>query len=171
MNKEEREIIFNHPKTELILWHNSTLEFNYSIAINWAMDILMKGIELDSILMLSSFSENVRREEIQPYVKSCIFEIGLKEKNENYSLKTEIHYFMYLITQKIQIRENLNKIYSICLENDFLEELLKFYSLYHAWYNLDNDIFNYYYEGVDLKNIESTVIKEAKDWIEKNNNK
>lgn len=57
----------NHDKyTELLLWHNGIENFDYAPAIDWAIELLKKGIETENVLIVASFSKPVEREEIKP---------------------------------------------------------------------------------------------------------
>ncbi|NQY07006.1 MAG: hypothetical protein HRT68_12680 [Flavobacteriaceae bacterium] len=44
---------------------------------------------------------------------------------------------------------------------------MKFYLLYHGWWELEDIGANYYYDGADMNNIESILKLEAKIWIDK----
>ncbi len=44
--------------------------------------------------------------------------------------------------------------------------LYPFFLIYHAWYSLEVDNSNHYYEGLNLNNAYQMLCEEAKYWIE-----
>lgn len=54
----------------LMQCHLETVDFNYDVAVDWAIDLMMQGIETENVLILSSFSKPVNAFEIRSYVRA-----------------------------------------------------------------------------------------------------
>jgi hypothetical protein len=129
--------------------------------------MMQKGIETDNILILSSFSRPVDREEIKPYISGVLKDLKLEEKvTENYII-TNCYYHVQQITEEYEIRKNLSSLFNLHLENNYSEYTNPFYLLYYAWIDLEREGINYYYDGVTLNNIKSIVKLESQKYIAK----
>lgn len=160
--------MIDHEKyTEILQWHNGIEFFDYNPAIDWAIELIRKGIETENVLIVASFSKPVDREEIKPYITGALKELNLTEKYGEYSLIANSHYYLEQILNDCEIRKNLSKLYQICLNSDMDSRLMPFYLLYHGWDELEEIGVNYYFEGADLANIEEVIKEQAQIWIEK----
>lgn len=159
--------MINYEKyTELLQWHRGVELFDYNLAIDWAIHMLDNDIETENILIIASFSKPVDREEIKPYISGVLQDLNLEEKHGHYSIITYTHYCLEQILVNYELRKNLRVLYNLCLEVDHRSGLNTFYLLYHAWWSLEEDGCNYYFEGADLHNIESVLKSEARNWID-----
>jgi hypothetical protein len=160
--------VIDHEKyTEILQWHNGIEFFDYNPAIDWAIELIGKGIETENVLIVASFSKPVDREEIKPYIKGALKELNLTEKYGEYSIVANAHYYLEQILNDYEIRKNLSKLYEICLNADMDSRLMPFYLLYHAWGDLEQIGENYYFDGADLENIEDVIKNEAQIWVDK----
>lgn len=151
----------------LIQSHKELEHFDYSKAVDWAIDLIRQGKETDNVLMLASFSEPIDRFEIRPYVTNVLNDFGLEELDYKSAVIAETHYHLNEILNDRQIRKNLQSLLQLCLDNDYESGLMNFYLIYHGWYELEEIGVNYYFEGADLDNIEEVLKKEARKWIDK----
>lgn len=151
----------------LIQSHKQLEHFDYSKAVDWAIDLIRQGKVTDNVLMLASFSEPIDRFEISPYVTNVLNDFGLEELDNKSAVIAQSHYHLNEILNDRQIRKNLRSLYQICVDNDYEFELLNFYLIYHGWDELEEIGVNYYFDGADLDNIEEVLKKEARKWIEK----
>jgi len=160
--------LINHDKyTELILWHNAIEFFDYNPAIDWAMRFIEQGKETENILIVASFSKPVDSYEIKPYVSGAIKELNLEEKYGKYSTIANAHYHLELILESHETRLNLRGLYKLCNNTNHEFGLTTFYLLYHAWSDLEEEGYNFYYEGATLENIDEKLKEEARIWIDK----
>lgn len=141
--------------------------FDYSKAVDWAIDLIRQGKETDNVLMLASFSEPIDRLEIRPYVTKVLNDFGLKELDYKSTLIAQTHYHLNEILNDRQIRKNLHTLYQLYMNNEKESGLINFYLINHGWEELEEIGVNYYFEGADLNNIEEVLIMEARKWIEK----
>ncbi|BDD01391.1 hypothetical protein [Persicobacter psychrovividus] len=151
----------------LIQSHKELEHFDYSKAVDWAIDLIRQGKDTDNVLMLASFSEPIDRFEIRPYVTNVLNELGLEELDYKSAVIAETHYHLNAILNDREIRTNLQSLYQLCVDNDYESGLMNFYLIYHGWDELEEIGVNYYFEGADLDNIEEVLKKEARKWIDK----
>jgi len=150
----------------LIQSHKELEHFDYSKAVDWAIELIQQGKETDNVLILASFSEPIDRFEISPYVTSVLNDFGLEELDYRSAVIAEIHYRLNEILNDRQIRKNLQSLYQLCVDNDYELGLMNFYLIYHGWDELEEIGVNYYFEGGDLDNIEEVLKNEARKWIQ-----
>lgn len=151
----------------LIQSHKQIEIFDYSKAVDWAIDLIREGKETENILMLASFSEPVDRFEIRPYVTNVLNDLGLDELDCKSAFFAETHYRLNEILNDREIRKNLRSLYQLCVDNDYESELMNFYLIYHGWDELEEIGVNYYFEEADLNNIDEILKTEARKWIGK----
>ena len=160
--------MFNHEKyTETLQWHNGIEHFDYNLSIDWAIELIRKGIESENILIVASFSKPVDRDEIRPYISGALKELNLTEKYGEYSIVANAHYYLEQILNDYEIRKNLMKLYKLCMSVNYEKGLMPFYLLYHGWDELEQIGENYYFEGADLDNIEEVIKEQAQIWVNK----
>ncbi len=151
----------------MIQGHKELEHFDYSKAVDWAIDLIRQGKETDNVLMLASFTRPIDRFEIRPYVTNVLNDFGLEELDSKSAAIVEVHYHMNEILNGRKVRNNLHSLYQLCLDNDYEPGLMNFYLIYHGWDELEEIGANYYFEGADLDNIEEVLKKEARKWIDK----
>lgn len=167
MAKKRKPMIDHEKYTELLQWHNAIEYFDYNPAIDWAIELIRKGIETENVLIVASFSKPVDREEIKAYISGALKELNLEEKYGEYSIISNAHYHLEQILNDNEIRKNLSHLYEICLNANTDSRLMPFYLLYHGWDELDEFGDSYYFEGADVDNIEAVIKEQAQIWIDK----
>lgn len=151
----------------LIQSHKELENFDYSKAVEWAVDLIRQGKETDNVLMLASFSEPLDRFEIRPYVTNVLDDFGLEELDYKRAVIAETHYYLNEILNDKEIRKNLQSISNLCINNDYEYGLMDFCLIYYGWEELEEIGENYYFEGADLENIEEVLKNKARKWIDK----
>lgn len=154
--------------TALLPYHKSLPQFDYKLAVDWAIHLMEIGNTDQNILMLSSFSDPIDSFEIQPYVTAALTSQKLAEKKDDFGLFALTNYYLTNILNDNSIKQNLSIINNLYYKHNHPRELIDFYLLYEAWQNFDyNPSFSYYYDRATPKNIESIVKEQAKLWIAK----
>jgi len=151
---------------KLIQGHKALESFDYAIAVNWAVEMVEQGNESENILMLATFTQPFHRWETGAYVTAVLKELGLEELDYDEALIATTHFHLSEIVQSRSTRKHLSSLYQLCINNDYKSDLMAFYSLYHAWDELEEFGQNYYYTGADLSNIEELLRKEANQWVD-----
>ncbi|WP_395074898.1 hypothetical protein [Flavobacterium sp.] len=160
MENKDFEILTNY-----ILSYNSLDCLNTDLIEEWTTELINLGHKSDAIYMLASFSKPIVFYEIESYLKSVFRELNLKENDKIQAQKSYINYHLNEIVNLKNIRSNLREIADLYYDCNSDLEITDFYLLYLAWDELEEIGVNYYYENVDLKTIEATVIEKAKSWL------
>ena len=153
-------------KLKLIQSHKALSDFDYALAVDWAIDLIQQGHETDNVLMLASFSPPYDPLEITPYVTAVLHELALEELDYEKALIAKTHAHLLEILDGQSVKKHLHSLYKLCIQNEFEPNLDCFYYLHHAWEELEEMGFNYYYKGVDLGNIEEVLKQEARKWLD-----
>lgn len=157
----------NHYNNNLAFLTNYILSFNFFKLFNtdliekWAIELINKDYNNDSIYMLASFSKPIDYYEIKPYLNKVFQDLGLKEHDESLAKKSCINYHMNLIQNNIDVKDNLSEVLQF-YEDSYIDD---FYLLYYAWEELEGEGVTYYYENVTLENIERIIVVKAKQWF------
>ncbi len=147
---------------------HSTPPFDYDLAVDWAIELMKLGDETENVLMLASFSKPVDSLEISPYLSSVLTDQGLGQVSGEEAKKMKAKFYALQILESNQIRYYLDLLTDFCMETNYNKELMPFYMLRHGWMELEEMGVNYYYDGVNLSNIERAIKHEAKVWLDKN---
>lgn len=150
---------------KLLQSHEQLDYFDYSKAVNWAIEKVKRGEETENTLMLASFREPIDRFEIRPYVSAVLNELGLEQLNYKNAIIAEAHFYVNDILNDLDLKNNLEKLKQLCVNNDYEFGLMNFYLLYYAWDGLEDCGENFYYEGVNLNNIRTVAKRDAENWI------
>lgn len=156
--------------------HNALDQFEYDLAVDWAIELIEKGNTTQNVLMLASFSKPVDAFEIRPYVDAVLSELGLKVKKGDDAVNCIIEYHLAEIIYGIEIRSNLTELYKLFFRKRYFDHddkygLKPFYFLYHGWDQLDSTGVNQYFTDANLDNIENVVKEQANIWMENSGKK
>lgn len=153
--------------TRLAQSHKGFEPFNYDFSIDWAIELIEKGIVTDNIEILASFSKPTDSWEIKPYVHNVLKEFDIEEFEGDLAIQNMSYYYILcLINQKGDLLSHLIKLSDFCIKSDYEKSIYPFYLLKFSWEDLKDLGTSYHYEGVTDNNFNDTVIKEAKIWME-----
>ena len=153
--------------TRLAQSHTGFEPFNYDFCVDWAIELLEKGIVTENIQNLASFSKPTDSWEIKPYVHNVLKEFDLEEFEGDLAIRNLAYYHIFcLINQKGDILSHLIKLSDFCIKSDYEESIYPFYLLKFSWEDLKDLGTSYHYDGVTYNNFNDTVIREAKIWME-----
>lgn len=159
--------------SELIQFHEGVEDFNYNLAVDWAIELIQNGLKTDNVFMLASFSKPVDLVEIKPYISAVLSDLELEEKQGQEAIDEYIHYYLKKTISNDSIRNSLNKLYELYLKEEFGRErntnhgLEPFYLLYHGWSQLEDTGYNYYFNCNDIDGVKEIFKEQAKIWIDK----
>lgn len=160
--------------TRLIQSHKGLEAFDYDVSIDWAVELLQKGIISDNIEMLASFSKPADYWEIKPYVQNVLIEFNLKEFEEDGAIQNYSYFYVSRILEDAEnILSSLYKLWEICIDSGYEQSIYPFYLLKYSWEDLQDFEFSSHYPEVTLSNFTETVLSEATIWMknfEKSNN-
>lgn len=156
----------NQEIVQLIQSHKVLESFDPKVAVDWAIDLIESGNDTDNLLMLASFSGNIERDEVSPYISAVLEDLKLVEFDYERALVTQIHYHLLDILKDIEIRNNLEELSQLCINNGYDSSVMTFYLLHHGWQELEDIGVDLYYGGTTLNNIEDVLKTEAENWID-----
>lgn len=153
--------------TRLVQSHKGFAPFNYDFCIDWAIDLLEKGVITSNIEILASFSKPTNAWEVKPYVQNILKEFSLEEFEGEKALQSKSYYYIWsILNNDGDIISHLGKLCSLCIESDYEKNILPFYLLKHSWVDLHDLGMSCHYENVTLENFNSAVLKEAGIWMD-----
>lgn len=158
----------NSKLTDRILASPYLSDFSMDETIDWAVEMLMQGLETPSLLILAGISKPAHRNETESY-----FLNALKELNISFPGKeTAIHNFCGHVIRDIangkNVRDNLEYLYATIGAEAEDRSIYDFILLYWAWGDLDlGNLFNHYWPAAVKENIESIAINLAQNWLSK----
>lgn len=136
---------------------------------DWAVGMLESGSDSKSLRILAGLTKTDSCFEAEEYFRKAISEIGISEPTKE---KAFHDYAVYcaerIVDEKIDIRNGVKRLYSLCVEADYPKWLM-------IWFELDDaldDVFYrnepYSYPGLTEANMKEKVIEEAKRFIGEN---
>ena len=143
---KETEIEQITEQTNYLLAENLYSQMNPQKFIEWAVDLLQKGFETESILILAGL-DNCPREEIEKYFWKSVNDLDLKLKKSDFKLLE--NFALYIangaITNQMNPNVGLRIMNDIVRESDYSNKYIQFY-------NLDEDIDYLNYDNRTLFN-------------------
>ena len=149
----------------LIQSHKYFHQFDYKIAVDWAINLIREGNNDDSVLMLASFVEPYLREDVEPFLTEVLKFLELEELKKDDALIAVTHYYLLEILEDNSKRKNLNVLSRLCVDNNYEPKLYDFYRISNAWEELTEIGVNFYYKDATLNNIDFYIKEAARKWI------
>ncbi|MEZ5017163.1 MAG: hypothetical protein R2800_08935 [Flavipsychrobacter sp.] len=138
-------------------------EFDYNLVVDWACNMLEYRYETGHLLLLAATTKPTNQFECGLYLEKTIEELGLSFiVGENAIIATS---WLYInnICNSLDVRTNLNKLYSLGADDYGGGPVGDFVVLYWAWDDLDYSDFQYYWreDHINNENIEDFVTYKA----------
>ena len=144
-------------------------DFNYDEIVDWSVDMLTRGYESPSLLILSSFSKPVNQFEVNDYLKKSFEELNLSFIQGEDAKISYAKYLIIKISEKSCVENNLN---TLCGFFDYQNETLnmkEFNFLKWAWGDLSyGNKYQDYWPEATLDTIEHIVVEKANKWVQNN---
>ena len=133
--------------------------------IEWAYQMLLAGFDNESLIILAGETAPYNEFELRELTSKIFDELHLDYSDTEKVIK---NYAFYLIDKAIagemESIQVLNILKEICIELDLADYLYHFYSLYFAKSDLLESENQWYIEGVDRSNIDSTIADYFVKW-------
>lgn len=153
--------------TRLVQSHKGFTPFNYDICVDWAIELLEKGVITNTIEMLAAFSKPTNAWEIQSSVHRVLQEFNLEEFEGEKAVQGKSYYYIWsLLNNDGDIISHLGKLCQLCIDSDYEDNIYPFYLLNYSWGDLHDLGMSCHYENVTLENFNNTVLKEARIWMD-----
>lgn len=125
--------------------------------------------ETPNLLILAASTKPTNYFETIEYLKAALNELKLEPKTGISGVLTYCGYFIRKIVKGINVKENLSIVYRFCQQKNYEGSLYDFYLLYWAWGDLAyGNIYQEYWPGANIDNIEQVVIHKANEWLTAN---
>jgi hypothetical protein len=133
----------------------------------WAVGMLEAGYDSKNLRMLAGIEPRSSVFEAEDYFQRTVSELGLTEPLKETAIKAySIYVAEQIIGRKVPARDGVKMLFRVCMESDYPKYLM-------IWFNLDDACDDircggepWSYPGLTKDNLEATVIKEAKAFIE-----
>lgn len=145
--------------------------FQTDECVDWAIDLLEKGIETEHILIIAALDKPTNYFETTQYVEKALQELKLTSLTGREGIISLATFYASEIAKSCNVRTNLKKLCDLCIDLDYNKLIFDFYLLYWAWSDLDfgNEIQEYWPDATK-DNIESIAVNYARNWISENKN-
>jgi hypothetical protein len=153
------------PLTDKMLAFAAVPCFRYDEAVDWAVDMLVRGYETPNLLILAGLSKPTDQWEALGYLQAAVRELGLSFDDRK---AAALRYARYLVSQvakgqRAALTELYHEYYGALHEID----LQDFISLYWTWEDFDlGETYSYYWPAATPANIEQLVLAVAGRWLE-----
>ena len=141
--------------------------FNFDFVVDWAIELIEKGVFNENILILSSFSKPTDSWEIKPYLQKALKELNLKEFEDKEAVYNYAYFFvMSILKEEGSLLSHIETLCELCIDTNYNESIFPFYLLKYSWEDLSDLGTSYHYGGVTFNNYKTTAIKEAQIWMD-----
>jgi hypothetical protein len=133
--------------------------------IDWAIDALVGGFDSPSLRVLAGLTDSDQAE-VGRYYSLVFRELQIP------LLREELHVRFYttlvlreLLSAKLGKKEPLKRLSDLCVAGGYEKELMDFYLLYHAKWDLETQEEQWYWKGADRSNIDRVIEAHANQWL------
>lgn len=152
--------------TDKILAYKYLSDFTMDEAVDWAVEMLVKGYETPSLLILSGISKPAYIFEVETYLLNSLSELNIEFPERHKAILNYCKHFIKDIADSKNVKANLYQLYKVANTNDDDKSIFDFYLLYWAWSDLDyGNTYQHYWPEAIKENIESIVINVAQKWL------
>lgn len=136
--------------------------------VEWAIEMMQEGYEVESLYQLASISKPYNQFELQDLTKQVLKDLQLDYSNKP---KAIYDYTYYLMKSNLNDSENyhnvlekcINIYYELDMDNEFQDLML----LYWAKNDLLYSDSQHYWEGADKTNIDGIIKEQFEFYIKK----
>lgn len=155
--------------TSKMLAYQHLKDFNIDQAVDWAVEMLSIGYETPSLLILAGISKPTNFFEAEKYLLSSLNELDIVLPEKHDAIVAYCRTFIEKMAKSIDVKNNLQALYSTGQTFDHEKPIFDFYLLYWAWGDLDfGETYQDYVPEATKYNIEELVVKKAMEWLENN---
>ena len=158
-------MLASSPLTDKMLAFAAVPCFRYDEAVDWAVEMLVRGYDTPSLLILAGLSKPTDQWEALGYLQAAVRELGLSFDDQE---AAALRYARYLVGQvaaghRAALKE-LHREYYDAFSGLYLQD---FISLHWAWEDFDlGDTYSPYWPDATPSTIEQLAIAKARQWLE-----
>ncbi len=133
--------------------------------VEWAYQMLLAGFDNENLVILSGETAPYNQFELKELTSKIFDELHLDYLDTEKIIKSYASYLIDKATSgEMPTIKVLKILETICVELDYEKYLYHFYSLYYAKTDLLDSENQWYIEGVDRSNIDSTITDYFVKW-------
>jgi hypothetical protein len=153
--------------TSKMLAYKHLKDFNTDQAVDWAIEMLLNGYDTPSLLILASISKPTNFFEAEKYLLSSLNELDIELPEKHDAITEYCRSFIEKMANSIEVKSNLQALYSTGQTFDDDNPIFDFYLLYWAWRGLDYGLsYQNYVPEATKYNIEKLVVNKSLKWLE-----
>jgi hypothetical protein len=133
--------------------------------IDWAIDAVVGGFDSPSLRILAGLTDSDQAE-VGRYFSLVFRELQIPP------LREELYVRFYttlvlreLLSAKLGKKEALKRLSDLCIARGYEKELMDFYLLYHAKWDLETQQVQWYWKDADRSNIDRIIEEYANHWL------
>jgi hypothetical protein len=152
-----------------MLLYCTTSKGNPSDCVEWAEVALCKNFDTPSLRILAGLNPPLNSFEVKSYSTAALKELGIDIPPASRAISIyAIELAQEIIQQPKTIRSNTKKLFQLCIDHDYRNDIYTFYLLYFALTDLDHKGIQYYWQDATEENIEAIIINNCHEYIKKN---
>lgn len=133
---------------------------------DWAIEMMEAGFESDHLFMLAGMSKPFNQFEMQDLTDKVLADFGLRYDDGKTVLG---NYASFLIQSSLgdesKYLKTLRELHSVYLHTQPATDYLKFYLLYLAKEDLEQQEVQWYWPNADRSNINAVIREEFEKWL------
>ena len=155
--------------TSKMLAYPHLLDFNMDEAVDWATEMLVLDYESPSLVILAGLTMPTNFFEAETYLIASLNELNITLPEKHVSIVGYCRTYIEKLAKSVDVKSNLEGLYSIGQSFDYEEPIFDFFLLYWAWGDLDyGETFTDYAPDATKDNIEDLVTMKAVEWLKMN---
>ncbi|MCP4179474.1 MAG: hypothetical protein GY756_17075 [bacterium] len=141
---------------------------DYEKYIECGISLLENNYNMDSICILAGLTKPYNYFEIRDHILDVKRDLKLPEFSEDESVIAFSFHIAEEITEKIDIRKNLERLFDLYIKYEYISVIYDFYLLSNAITDLDNRGDQYYWDGMSKENAIDIIINYSDNWLKEN---
>ena len=156
------------PHAKVFMFCNGYSDFA-SACIEWATDLLIKGHYTDNIAVVAGHTSPLDFHELRTDTLNALKDVGVViPSDRDYTQLIARALVEEMVCDSNTVAANLEILAGVYIEDDYVDDLYKFYLLWHAYDTLFNfgESVQWYWDGIDSKNFNEKAQEFFVGWLE-----
>ena len=137
--------------------------------IGWAVGALEAGFDSKSLRILAGLDGDIDQQEVARLHSACFKELDISPLPEQSHLRFYASLVLReMLADRLPRREAFKRLSELCISLSYPKELMDFYLLYHAKWDLESAEVQWYWKGADRSNIDAIIDEHATSWLQEN---
>ena len=142
---------------------NADIDENW---MDWAIEMMESGFEVDSLYQLAGISKPFNQFELQELTNKVLEDLSLDFSDKEKTIRNYVYFtIMSNIENTSKYFDVLKEFRDIYYELDMVSEYQSFALLYWAKLDLVSEEVQWYWDGADRSNIDKIIKEQFELWI------